>query len=293
MVGVARNHDAPLDQGRRRRRGNTPYYIILGAWCLFTVGLMTWLVLGSLKSNVEIFGSPWELPSDPIGNGIANFTRSWTNLHLGTYLRNSVIVTAASVALNLAVATPAAYVLARVRFRANIVAQYYFIAGMGLPYQLIAIPLVVLLADIHLIDTLPGLIFTYSAVGVPFSVLLLTGFFRSLPRDLEDAGAIDGASPFQVFVRIMLPVSVAGIGTAAVFQMVEVWNEFFLALLVIRSGSERTLPLGVYAIKEAMTTSADWAALFASIVLVILPTTVIFILLSDRMMRGLSLSAGR
>jgi ABC-type glycerol-3-phosphate transport system permease component len=254
---------------------------------------MTWLVLGSLKSNVEIFGSPWQLPSDPVGNGIANFTRSWTNLHLGTYLLNSVTVTAASVVLNLAVATPAAYALARVRFRANIAVQYYFIAGMGLPYQLIAIPLVVLLADIHLIDTLPGLILTYSAVGIPFSVLLLTGFFRSLPRDLEDAAAIDGASPFQVFLRIMLPISLAGVGTAAVFQVVEVWNEFFLALLIIRTGAQRTLPLGVYAIKEAMTTSADWAALFVSIVVVILPTTCIFIFLSDRMMRGLSLSAGR
>lgn len=270
-----------------------PYYAILVALCAFTIGLLAWVVLGSLKSNLEIFGSPWSLPIDPIANAIKNYSTAWTTAHLGDYFFNSVVVTGASVALILAVAAPAAYVLARMTFIGRTALSYYLIAGLGVPHVLIVVPLIVLMTDLHLVNTLPGLILVYSAVNVPFAVLLLTGFFRSLPQELEDAAAIDGASRFTAFVRVMLPIARPGIATAAVFAFVEVWNEFFLALLLIREGELRTMPLGIYSLKTAMTMTANWAGLYAGIIILILPATIIFILLADRMMRGLTLSAGK
>lgn len=270
-----------------------PYYAILIVLCAFTIGLLAWVVLGSLKSNIEIFGSPWSLPSDPIANGIKNYSTAWTRAHLGDYFVNSVVVTGASVAVIIAVAAPAAYVLARMTFIGRSALSYYLIAGLGVPHVLIVVPLIVLMTDLHLVNTLPGLILVYSAVNVPFAVLLLTGFFRSLPRELEDAAAIDGASRFTTFFRVMLPIARPGIGTAAVFAFVEVWNEFFLALLLIRDGELRTMPLGIYSLKTAMTMTANWAGLYAGVIILILPATIVFLLLADRMMRGLSLSAGK
>jgi ABC-type glycerol-3-phosphate transport system permease component len=270
-----------------------PYYAILVVLSAFTIGLLAWVVLGSLKSNIEIFGSPWSLPSDPIANGIKNYSTAWTRAHLGDYFVNSVVVTGASVAMIIAVAAPAAYVLARMTFIGRSALSYYLIAGLGVPHVLIVVPLIVLMTDLHLVNTLPGLILVYSAVNVPFAVLLLTGFFRSLPRELEDAAAIDGASRFTTFFRVMLPIARPGIGTAAVFAFVEVWNEFFLALLLIRDGELRTMPLGIYSLKTAMTMTANWAGLYAGVIILILPATIVFLLLADRMMRGLSLSAGK
>ena len=269
-----------------------PYYLTLGLWATFTIALFAWLLLGSFKSNREVFGSPWALPADGLATAIDNYLRAWDKAKVGTYLINSVLVTTASVGLILAVASPAAYVLARVEFAARWAVSYFFIAGMALPVQLIIIPLIVQLGDLRLINTLPGLVLVYAALGLPFTILLLTGFFRTLPRELEDAAAIDGG-PLRTFTRVMLPVALPGIFTAAIFNFVDIWNEFFLVLLLIRDSELRTLPLGIYSMKASMTYTADWSALFAGIVIVILPSTVAFIFLSDRMMKGLSLAAGK
>jgi N-acetylglucosamine transport system permease protein len=281
--------------GRRRsiRLGNLPYYVVLGTWAAFTIGLIVWVVLGSFKTNQEVFGSPWSLPSDPITSAIINYTNAWDKAHVGTYLLNSVIVCGASVTLILVLAAPAAYVLSRVAFPGRWAINYYLIAGMGLPVQLIMIPLVVQMSDLKLINTLPGLIIVYSALALPFTTLVLTGFFRTLSRELEDAAAIDGASKFTTFWRIMLPIAAPGLFTAAILNFVEVWNEFLLVLVLISDPGKRTLPLGVYGMKQSMAYMGDWSALFAGIVIVILPATIVFILVSDRMMRGLSLAAGK
>lgn len=281
--------------GRRRSisLGNLPHYVVLGTWAAFTIGLIAWVVLGSFRTNQEVFGSPWSLPRDPITSAITNYTNAWNKAHVGTYLVNSVIVCGASVTLILVLAAPAAYVLSRVAFSGRWAINYYLIAGMGLPVQLIMIPLIVQMSDLKLINTLPGLIVVYSALSLPFTTLVLTGFFRTLSRELEDAAAIDGASKFTTFWRIMLPIAAPGLFTAAILNFVDIWNEFFLALLLIREAGKRTLPLGVYAMKQSMVYTADWSALFAGVVIVILPATIVFILVSDRIMRGLSLAAGR
>jgi ABC-type glycerol-3-phosphate transport system permease component len=273
--------------------GNTPYYLVLIIWSAFTIGLMSWVVLSSFKTNQEIFASPWALPSDPIGAAIANYANAWGRSHVGTYLVNSVIVSAGSIALILVLGTPAAYILARVPFKMRWGVNYYLIAGMGLPVQLIGIPLIVEMSDFKLINTLQGLILVYSALAMPFTILLLTSYFKTLSRELEEAAQLDGASRLQTFLRIMVPSAMPGIFTAAILNFTDVWNEFFLVLLLVRDTDVKTMPLGVYAMKASMTITGDWSSLFAGIVIVILPATFIFVLVSDRMMTGLSLAAGK
>ena len=212
---------------------------------------------------------------------------------MSVYFGNSVIVTAASVVLVVLISAPAAYALSRVPFPGNTFVTYYFIAGMGLPLQLIMIPLFVLLAKLHLADSLQGLILVYVGVSIPFTILLLTGFFRTLPTEIEDAAAIDGCSEMGIFWRVMLPLAGPGIFTAAIFNFVGMWNEFLLAMIIINSDELRTMPLGLLNIRYTMQYTADWAGLFAAVVIVIIPSFLVYLALSERVMSGLTLGTGK
>lgn len=277
----------------RERIGNLPYYASLCLWALLTISIFLWLFNGSLKSNTEVFASPWALPSDPLQTGPANYVTAWTTANMGRYFLNSVLVTTVSVVITVAVSAPAAYALSRVEFLGRTALNYYFIAGMGLPFQLILVPLYVLLVQVGLVNSLIGLTLTYVGVSIPFTILLLTGFFRSLPTELEEAGAIDGASEFVIFWRIMMPIATPGLFTAAIFNFVITWQEFLLAQLLINSDQNRTLPVGLLNLRQTMQYGAEWSAMFAAVLIVVVPSFIVFVALSERIMAGLTLGAGK
>jgi N-acetylglucosamine transport system permease protein len=276
-----------------RRLHNAPYYGVLVLWSALTILIFVWVVLSSFKSNVEVFGSPWSLPAAPIDSISHNYATAWSTSHLGLYFTNSVIVSIASVVLVVFISAPAAYALSRIDFPGKGVVTYYFLAGLGLPLQLVLIPLYVLLNQLHILDTLQGLIMAYIGVSIPFTILLLTGFFRTLPTELEEAGAIDGASEFKIFWRIMMPLAGPGMFTAGIFNFVSIWNEFLLALLIVNSDHHRTVPIGVLNIRYSMQYTSDWSALFAAVVIVIIPTFIVYLILSERIMAGLTLGSGK
>lgn len=279
--------------GWRHRFRNVPYYAFLILWSIVTIFIFLWLVASSFKTNVEVFGSPWALPATPLEAAAANYEKAWTVVHMSTYFANSVVVTLVSVILVVAVSAPAAYALSRVQFPGNAFVTYYFIAGLGLPLQLIMVPLFVLLARLHIANTLQGLILTYVGVSIPFTILLLTGFFRTLPTELEDAAAIDGCSDASIFWRVMLPLAGPGLFTAAIFNFVSMWNEYLLAMLIITNDKLRTMPLGIMSIRYSMQYTADWSGLFAAVVIVTVPSFLVYIALSERVMAGLTLGSGK
>lgn len=272
---------------------NIPYYAILLFWAITTIIVFAWVIESSFKTNREVFKNPWKLPATPLTAAITNYTKAWEISHMQLYFMNSVLVVAASVFIVVLVSAPAAYVLSRIPFFGNSTITYYFIAGMGLPFQLVLVPLFVMLNDFSLSNTLQGLTLVYVGVSIPFTVLLLTGFFRTLPVELEDAAAIDGCSDFGIFWRIMMPLGAPGLITAAIFNFISIWNEYLLAMLIINSDQLRTLPLGVMNIRYSMQYTADWSALFAALVIVILPNFLLYILLSDRIISGLTLGVGK
>lgn len=290
-ISLPKNVEAKLDWRYRYR--NVPYYAVMILWAAFTIFFFLWLVASSFKTNPEIFGSPWALPQTPLQAAQANYSKAWNLSHMGIYFSNSVIVTVLSVAGVVLVSAPAAYALARVSFPGRSLVTYYFIAGLGLPYQLILVPLFVLLVQLKIADSLQGLIMTYIGVSIPFTILLLTGFFRTLPSELEDAAAIDGCSEFGIFWRVMMPIGTPGMFTAAIFNFVAMWNEFLLAMLILNKDTLRTLPLGVMNIRFSMQYTADWAALFAAVVIVIIPNFIVYLALSERIMAGLTLGSSR
>ena len=266
----------------------TPAYLILGAWSLFTVFAIGWIIVSSLKTNRELFQSVWSLPSQL---QLGNYVKAWTTVQVSRYFFNSTFIVAASVALILAVSAPAAYVLSRVRFRGNQLITVIFTAGIGIPTPLLFIPLFVIMATLHLINTLPGLILVYVSLSIPFTVYMLTGFFRSLPGELEEAGIVDGCSDYQIFWHIMLPLASPGLITAAIFNFIGLWNEYQLALVMISEPKFRTLSLGLYALQNAMQYTGDWAGLFAAVVIVMVPTIILYVFLSEKIISGITMGA--
>jgi N-acetylglucosamine transport system permease protein len=267
---------------------HVPAYLFLGGWSLGTIFAIAWVVLASLKTNRDVFRKPFDLPANPQWT---NYAKVWTTSDVGQGFLNSLIIVGISVALILLVSAPAAYVLGRARFRGRGLLTMIYIAGIGIPYPLLFIPLFALIAGLKLLNTMPGLILIYISLSIPFTVYILTGFFSSLPQELEDAAVIDGCNDFDVFRRVMLPLASPGMITAAIFNFIGLWNEFQLALIFIQDPGKRPLSLTLYVLKNAMTYSGDWAGLFAGVVIVIVPTIILFVILSERMISGITLGS--
>ena len=158
-------------------------------------------------------------------------TQVWQKAHFNTYFVNSIVVTLASTALVLICSSLAAYGLSRYRFKLNGFFYIYFLAGIMIPIRLGILPLFLLMRNLRLLNTHWSLILTYAASGMPMSVFLLTGFFKTIPKDLEYSARIDGCSDIQIFYKIMLPLIRPGLATVTIVNFVPWWNDFFFPLL--------------------------------------------------------------
>jgi N-acetylglucosamine transport system permease protein len=267
-----------------------PAYTILIAWTVFTIFGMLWIFASSFKRTGELLKNVWSLPTKPY---IENYIKAWSVVKMGSYFGNSVIVVSISILLILAVSAPAAYVLTRIKFRGVGFLTQFFIGGMGIPYPLLFIPLFGMMRAMKVIDTLQGLILIYVALSIPFTVFLLTGFFATLPIEIEESAALDGAGPFKIFFSIMLPLASPGMLTAAIFNFIGLWNEYMLALIFMTTQKKSTVALGLYALQSSMQYTGDWGALFAGVMIVVLPTIILYIVLSERMIAGITLGVGK
>lgn len=288
---IASSLDRPTHQrsfGLRKFFMRAPSYVVLSAWSLFTIFVIGWVVIASFKTNAEIFRDVFSLPEVW---QFQNYAKAWNAANFAVFFRNSAIVTFSSVILILVVSAPAAYVLSRMQFRGRSVLTTIFIMGMGIPVMLLLIPLFVIVTRLGVVNTLPGLILIYVTMAIPFTVYILTGFFASLPKELEEAGVIDGATDFGVFRRIMLPLASPGLITAAIFNGISIWNEYMLVLVFVADSEKRTLSLGLYSLQNAMQYTGDWVGLFAGVCIVMVPTIILFIVLSERMISGITMGA--
>ncbi len=262
-------------------------YLIVGGWSASSAFLVLWVVLASLKTNRDLFRKPWSLPASP---AIGNYATVWRESHFDVYFLNSLLVVSMSVVMLLIVAVPAAYVLCRGRFRGRRAILSFFVFGMGVPAPLLFIPLVVIMTKLHLADTLTGLGIVYVALSLPFTIYVLQGFFASLPSELESAAIIDGCSDWQVFWHVMSPLAMPGVATVAILNFVGLWNEYQLALVLINSPQNRTLSLGIYSLITSMQYSGgNWPGLFAGVAIVMIPTIALYVLLSERMISGITM----
>jgi len=244
------------------------------------------MLISSFKTNAEIFTSPFALPHS---FSLANAQKVWTDTNFVRYLANSIGVTGASIVLIVVFSTMAAYAIARYEFRGNALMLMFFLSGMTVPLKLAIIPLFIQLDTLHLIDSYAGLVLVYVAMGIPSAVFIMTGFLRSLPRELEEAPRIDGASELQVMMLVMLPLARPAMVIVAIQNAVPIWNDFFFPLILITSGSLKTLPQGLTVFMGEFTT--NWGVLFTGLSLAALPITLVYIALSRHFIAGITQGA--
>jgi len=261
-----------------------PGYLLLGIWLAFTVAMIGWIILASLSTTKEIFGNQI-LSSGLHWENYANVLRKHK---MSVYFANSIIYSLSGCIGIILIAAPAAYVLSRISFRGKSVINNVFVIAMSIPSVMLVMPLFKMATSIGLIGSRWTLIILYICINVPFGVFFLIGFFMSLPKALEEAAEIDGCTPDQAFWKVMFPLAQPGIITLTIFNFINIWNEYFMALIFANKTGLRTVSTGLQAIVQSMKYSGDWAGLFAGVVIVFLPTFILFLFLSNKIMAGIT-----
>jgi raffinose/stachyose/melibiose transport system permease protein len=207
----------------------------------------------------------------------------------GTYFFNSVFVSVISVLLILVTTSLAAFYIARYTFWWNNILFFFFLMGMMIPIKLGIVPLFILMKDLGLLNSLWSLIFMYTAGGIPLSILILTGFFRTMPVELEEAARMDGASDLRVLWSVLIPLIRPALGTVMIINFISSWNDFFFPLIFITDEMKKTIPVGMLSLFGEY--SADWGTLFAGLTLSSLPMIILFFIASKQFMDGLTAGA--
>ena len=268
-------------------------YLVLLTYLAIVVYPMVWLLYTSLKTDQSIFLDPFGLP-DMDRLQWVNFLNAWTKGHFGDYFFNSVLMTVSTVTLTMLLAAMAAYALSRFTFPGVRPLFFYFLAGLMIPLQLAIVPLFFQLKEMAMLNSRSGLLLVYIAFGMPFAIFILTGFFKSLPSDLHESALIDGAGEFRAFWSIMLPLARPGLITVGIFSFLGTWNEFFMAFMFLSGeGSEalRTLPLGLANITIVSQYRSDWGMAFAGLVLMMVPTLLVYSVLQQHLTKGITVGA--
>jgi ABC-type glycerol-3-phosphate transport system permease component len=279
---------------RRRFRFSLKYliiYLFLGFYTASSILAFTWVIMVSLKTNPEFLAtSPWSLPETPQWQ---NYITAW-NRNISRMFQNSLLVAGGATVLSVAISCMAAYPIARIPFRWNQPVLIFFLLGIMIPYMLTAIPLYFMVENVRQtvpIDSRIILIVLYIVAGFPFNTYVMTGFFKTLPTELEEAAAVDGASPFRTFWQIMLPLATPGVASLLILNFLSWWNEFFYALLFVREREQYTMPLGLMFLDQQAQYTARWVDLFAGMVLSVVPVLIVFALLQNRITQGLTVGA--
>jgi raffinose/stachyose/melibiose transport system permease protein len=239
------------------------------------------LVTLAFKDAGQIANRPLALP-DPVT--LDNFSNAWTSASMGEALINSTIVTVVSVLALIAIGSTAAYWLARRATKLSYGLYVLFLLGIVLPFQLGTIPLFKLVGDMGLLGSYQALIVFYTGIQLPFTIFLYTGFIRALPKDYDDAAAIDGASHLQAFRKIVFPLLRPITGTVLILNAVFVWNDFFTPLLYMAGSPNETVPVRIFSFVGQYV--SDYGLVFAGLVLAALPIILVFLLLQRYVIRG-------
>jgi raffinose/stachyose/melibiose transport system permease protein len=269
----------------RRRAWRMVMGLALALLLAIEVLPIVWLLLQSLKQSTEFSLNPvWALPE---GLYWDNWRVAWTTGNIETYFKNSVIATFPSLFLMIVLGLGAAFALEVMKWRGRNAVLLLFLAGILIPLQMVLLPLFTVYFNLHLINSLWSLIITYTAFGLPLTIFLMVGYFRAVPREILEAATLDGASIYSAFFRIALPMVSNAILTVAVVQFFFIWNDLLLSLTFISDDGKRTIQTGLLNF-TGQYGQVDWGPTFAAVSMTVLPTLVLYLVLNQRVMKGLT-----
>jgi raffinose/stachyose/melibiose transport system permease protein len=266
--------------------GSLLRYLVASLFALVVLIPLVTTIVNGFKSNADLLAHPFGLPETwQLGNytGILQSASFWRQL------LNSTLVMVGTAIGVLVLASMAAFVFARMTFRGREPLFNFFTLGLLFPITVAILPLYITLRQANLVDSLWGVILPQVAFGIPGNILILRGFFATIPRELDEAAAIDGCTPAGFFVRILLPLMRPALAAVAVLTMVVSWNEFFLPLLVLNSEQLYTLPLGIMQFQGQFGT--DWGKVLAFVSIALMPTIIFYLLAERQIIAGLTAGA--
>jgi len=262
-------------------------HMLLIAGAIIMVTPFVYLVATSFKSNAYVL-TPEFIPADPT---IANYQQALSTEGFGRAFVNSVIVAVTSTALSVLLSAMMAYAFARFRFPGREVIFRVLLIGLMIPAIMLIIPQFVLARDLHLLDSLPGLIVFYVAGSLSLNTFLLRGFMESVPGELDEAMQIDGAGAWSRFWRLALPLAKPGLATATIFTFLGNWDEFAWALTIINTPEQRTLPILIRLFAGSGNNAVQWGLVFAASVIAVIPVIAVFLIFQRYFVAGLTSGA--
>ncbi len=258
------------------------------AYTLFSAGPYLWTATMSLRTTDEIFRNHYGLPIPPRWE---NYHRAWTEFGYATYLRNSAIVTVASVALVTVLGSMSAFAFARRRYAFPGREPLFLLIFLSVmfPPQIMLLALFQILVQYTLFNTLTGLILVYVVTELPLTIYLLRAFFAQIPSELEEAARIDGCGDWRMFWRVMLPIALPAVATTVILNFIYFWNEFLYAVVFITQQHRRTLPLAIQFLVSDQY--FDIAMLATGLMISTLPVLLLYVFLSDWFVKGMTAGA--
>jgi ABC-type glycerol-3-phosphate transport system permease component len=242
-------------------------------------------LISSFKSPAEIV----QVLSLPHALFLDNYVQAWAQI--GLSLRNSLFITAPAVVLSVLIGCLAAFPLSQVHIPGGRFVYLLLLAGMLVPHQIVQIPLFLIMRDMHLYNTIPGMWLVHVAYGIPFCTFFMRNFFATVPRSLFEAAQIDGCGPAGYFVRILLPASLSGMATLAIIQSRSVWNDLFFALTLTNSPNTQPVPMALYSLIGGMV--VDDGPIMAATIISLLPMLLVFLAFQGAFTRGMLGGAGK
>lgn len=272
-------------------------YVALITLAVVILVPVAWVFMASIKQNSEFYGNPWALPA---GFYWQNFVDAWNSASMGSYMINSVIVTALALGILLIVALPASYCLSRFKFKGGKFLNTAFMAGLFINVNYIVVPIFLMLRDGDiwlkkifgegfLLNNLLVLAVVYAATALPFTIYLLSGYFQTLPHDYEEAAYIDGAGYGQAMWKIIFPMAKPSIITVILFNFLSFWNEYIISMTLMSSATgQKTLPVGLLNLMQAQQSAAQYGMMYAGLVLVMLPTLILYMCVQKQLTEGMT-----
>lgn len=271
-------------------------YIPLILLSILIIVPVFWVFMASIKENSEFYRNPWALPE---GFYFQNFIDAWESANMGSYMLNSVFVTVVAIFLLVIIALPASYVLARFKFKSSKFWNVLFMAGLFINVNYIVVPIFLMLNDgdkwiyktfgtTFFMNNLFVLALVYAATALPFTIYLLSGYFKTLARDYEEAAYVDGAGYFRTMVQIIIPMAKPSIVTVILFNFLAFWNEYIISMTLLTKPELKMLPVGLMNLMAAQRSAVQYGKMYAGLVIVMLPTLILYMCVQKKLTQGMT-----
>lgn len=275
-----------MKRKNKKKRERLFIYVFLIVMAAVFAAPMLFTLMSSVKTKVEIFSAPFALPEKMMWS---NYLEAWQGARMSRYFINSIIQSGITVIILGVLSSMAAFVLSRFQFRLNKIIMLFFLIGMMVPMHTVLVPISYMIGELNLSDNIPALILVYVAFGLPFSILIMTNFMRGVNRSLEEAALVDGANYFQIYCKVMLPMTKPAIATVSIFNFLNAWNNVIFPLIFIKNNDLKPVALGILNFNGEKGT--EYGLMMAAIVITVALPMLIYMLFQEKVESGLAAGA--